>query len=202
MATHDLARRAVPKAQPASAAGGPRIFCRGITLIETLLVLAISAILLSAALPNWAQFLHTRRLERVAGELLADLQWVRTEAVMRNTPLRISFQSPAFGDCYVVHGGPANSCTCRADNTAQCDAGSPLLKTVQLQAAGTERVQLRSNASNLLFDPSHGTSTPTGTLRVVSPDGREVRHNVNVMGRVRSCSPAEAASHAAGHVNC
>ena len=31
---------------------------------------------------------------------------------------------------------------------------------------------------------------PTGTLRVVGTNGHEVRHVINVMGRVRSCSPA------------
>lgn len=176
--------------------------CHGVTLIESLLVMAIGALLLGAALPSWNQFLNTRRLERTAGELLADLQWVRTEAVMRNQALRISFQSPAFGDCYIVHAGPANSCSCRADTTAHCATGSTPLKSVQLQALGAERMQVRSNASTLLFDPSHGTSTPTGTVRVQSPDGREVRHIVNVMGRVRSCSPALAASHVSGYVTC
>jgi type IV fimbrial biogenesis protein FimT len=36
----------------------------------------------------------------------------------------------------------------------------------------------------------HGTSTPTGTLRLVGGRGRAVHHVVNVMGRVRSCTPA------------
>ena len=36
----------------------------------------------------------------------------------------------------------------------------------------------------------HGTSTPTGTLRLVDSRGRAVHHVVNVMGRVRSCTPA------------
>jgi type IV fimbrial biogenesis protein FimT len=35
----------------------------------------------------------------------------------------------------------------------------------------------------------HGTSTPTGTVRVIGANGRELRHVVNVMGRVRTCSP-------------
>jgi type IV fimbrial biogenesis protein FimT len=44
----------------------------------------------------------------------------------------------------------------------------------------------------VLFDPMHGTSTPTGTVRVVGAGGHEVRHVINVMGRVRTCSPAPA----------
>ena len=47
----------------------------------------------------------------------------------------------------------------------------------------------RPTSPRSLFDPLHGTSTPTGTLRLVDAGGRAVHHVVNVMGRVRSCSP-------------
>lgn len=181
----------------APACGG----ARGLSLIEALVVTAIMAIVLGAALPSWARFIDARRLDSVAGELLADLQWVRTEAVMRNLPLRLTFQNPAFGDCYVVHTGRADACTCRAQGPAQCEAGTLMLKTVQLDTP-SERTQVRANTRSLLFDPAHGTSTPTGTARVIGRTGREVRHIVNVMGRSRSCSPADAASHVPAYVNC
>jgi type IV fimbrial biogenesis protein FimT len=41
-----------------------------------------------------------------------------------------------------------------------------------------------------LFDPLHGTSSPTATLRVLGMNGRAVHHVINLMGRVRSCSPS------------
>jgi type IV fimbrial biogenesis protein FimT len=53
-------------------------------------------------------------------------------------------------------------------------------------------VAVHANVASVLFDPLHGTSTPTGTLRLVGSGGREVQHVVNVMGRVRSCSPLGA----------
>ena len=56
--------------------------------------------------------------------------------------------------------------------------------------ADSDHVSIVSNAGSMPFDPMHGTSTPTGTVRIVGMNGREVRHIVNVMGRVRSCSPA------------
>ena len=49
---------------------------------------------------------------------------------------------------------------------------------------------MRANVASIAFDPLHGTSTPTGTLRLVDGRGRAVHHVVNVMGRVRSCTPA------------
>jgi len=64
------------------------------------------------------------------------------------------------------------------------------IKTVRLPA--DERVGLQANMGSIVFDPLHGTGTPTGTLRLTGRDGRAIHHVVNVMGRVRSCSPAGA----------
>jgi type IV fimbrial biogenesis protein FimT len=51
----------------------------------------------------------------------------------------------------------------------------------------------------MAFDPLHGTATPTATWRVIARDGRAIHHVVNVMGRVRSCSPDAAVP---GHRAC
>ena len=45
---------------------------------------------------------------------------------------------------------------------------------------------------SVLFDPLHGTASPTATVRVTGLSGRAIHHVVNVMGRVRSCSPLGA----------
>jgi type IV fimbrial biogenesis protein FimT len=34
-----------------------------------------------------------------------------------------------------------------------------------------------------------GTVTPTGTVTVATANGRALKQTVNIMGRVRSCSP-------------
>ena len=54
----------------------------------------------------------------------------------------------------------------------------------------------------MLFDPLHGTSTPAGTLKITGASGRAVQHVVNVMGRVRTCSPQGAAPALAGYRVC
>ncbi len=46
----------------------------------------------------------------------------------------------------------------------------------------------------MLFDPVRGTTTPTATVRVVAADGRAIHQIVNIMGRVRACSPGGAVS--------
>lgn len=163
---------------------------RGVTLVEACTVLAVLAVLVSTAAPNLQGLIDSRRLDGAATQLATDIQFVRTEAVARNLPVRLSFHATADGSCYVLHTGNADQCDCSAPGPATCTGDARQIKTVTLTAA--DRVSLQTNTASVLFDPLHGTSTPTGTLRLVGPQGRAVHHVVNVMGRVRSCSPLGA----------
>ena len=163
---------------------------RGVTLVEACTVVAVLAVLASTAAPNLQGLIDSRRLDGAATQLATDIQFVRTEAVARNLPVRLSFHATPEGSCYVVHTGNADQCDCNAPGPAACSGDARQIKTVALTAA--DRVSLQTNMVSVLFDPLHGTSTPTGTLRVVGQQGRAVHHVVNVMGRVRSCSPQRA----------
>lgn len=163
---------------------------RGVTLVEACTVLAVLAVLVSTAAPNLQGLIDSRRLDGAATQLATDIQFVRTEAVARNLPVRLSFHATTEGSCYVLHTGNADQCDCSAPGPATCTGDARQIKTVTLTAA--DRVSLQTNTASVLFDPLHGTSTPTGTLRLVGQQGRAVHHIVNVMGRVRSCSPQGA----------
>jgi type IV fimbrial biogenesis protein FimT len=162
----------------------------GITLIESCVVLAVTAILATTAAPGMQDLIDTRRLDGAATQLATDLHLVRTEAIARNQPLRLSFHASPAGSCYVIHSGAADQCTCAAAGPAQCSGDAVEVKTVSV--AGGDRVSLQANVGSMLFDPLHGTASPTATLRLTGPRGRAVQHVVNVMGRVRSCSPQAA----------
>ncbi len=159
----------------------------GVTLIESLLTLAVSAVALGAAVPGLDQARERRQLEGTAAQLETDIQFTRSQAVAANRLLRMSFFSDGGGSCYVVHSGDVQDCQ---------PAQAPL-RLVRLTAG--EGLWLHSNVASIAFDPLKGTSTPTGTLRVVGRDGRALHLVVNVMGRVRSCSPNAAVS---GHAAC
>lgn len=165
---------------------------RGLTLVELAVVGAITALLAGTAAPRLQGLLDGRRLEGAATQLATDLQFARSEAVSRNQAVRISFHADAASaaSCYVIHTGLAAQCSCGASGAASCSGGAQQIKTVRWTAV--DRVSLQANAGSMLFDPLHGTSTPTGTLRVIASDGRAVHHVVNVMGRIRSCSPQAA----------
>lgn len=169
----------------ASRSGGRRDEL-GISLIETAIVVAVIAVVGAAALPSFAALLEGRRLESAATRLAADLQWVRGEAVARNRTLRLSVRAADGATCWIVHTGAAGDCACTPSG-AVCSGDAVALKWDVLGDA--EHVAVSGNVSSIVFDPLHGTSTPTGTLRLVGTHGRAVHHVVNVLGRVRSCSP-------------
>jgi type IV fimbrial biogenesis protein FimT len=140
--------------------------------------------------PGMQDLIASRRLEGAATQLATDIQFVRTEAVARNQALRLSFHDHAAGSCYVIHSGAADDCSCAASGPAECRNKAREIKTVSLITR--HGLSLEANVNSMLFDPQHGTSTPTGTLRVTGAHGRAVHHVVSVLGRVRSCSPQAA----------
>ena len=159
---------------------------RGLTLVELCATCAVAAVLVSTTIPSYKSLITRKALEGRSTELAADLQFARTEAVSRNTGVRVSFRSDAGGSCYTVHTGAANACSCGSE-AASCSAGAVAIKSVQLPAAGP--VRLQANVGSMLFDPLRGTVTPTGTIRLIDRQGRAIHQVVNVMGRVRTCSP-------------
>jgi len=163
---------------------------RGITLLEICIVMVVAAIVAATAAPSLAAFIEARRLEGAATRLAADIQEVRSESLARNRSLRLSLHSSVTASCWVVHTGSAAQCSCASAGPALCTGGAVAIKTVRIPV--DDRVSLLANVGSILFDPLHGTITPTGTLRLVAPNGRSIHHVVNVMGRVRSCSPAAA----------
>ena len=172
---------------PTASARNARHRQHGVTLIEACVVLAVTAIAAATAAPGLQDLIDTRRLEGAATQLATDLQFIRTEAVSRNLPLRLSLHTSPGGSCYVIHSGAADQCSCDVAGAAQCRGDAREIKTVTV--AGIDHVALQGNVGSMLFDPLHGTASPTGTLRLLGTQGRAVHHVVNVMGRVRSCSP-------------
>ena len=161
---------------------------RGFTLIEAAVTLAILAVLVCGAAPSFQGLIERQRLAGLAAQVATDVQFVRHESILRNEALRLSFYSAAWGTCYVVHSGARSECACaEASPAAICTADAVQVKTVVVAASAGLSVQ--ANVASILFDPLHGTSTPTGTLQVVSASVGSVHHVVNLLGRVRTCSP-------------
>ena len=163
--------------------------CRGVTLTETLIVLCTTLLALGAAVPGFNEARARQQVEAVAAQLETDLQLTRGLAVAQNRTLRLEFGQNEHGSCYIVHAGAAGECRCAAGGAA-CDAGVQPLRSVLLPAA--EAVSVAANVRSMVFDPVKGTVTPTSTMQVIGRNGLAIHQVINIMGRVRSCTPDTA----------
>ncbi|HSN31534.1 MAG TPA: GspH/FimT family protein [Ideonella sp.] len=161
----------------------------GLTLVEAVAAMAVAAVLAGAAVPSFKQMNARRQVEAPSVELATDLLYARSEAIARNESVRVSFFAPAAGACYVLHTGDAGDCSCSGSAPASCTNGAREIKTVLIPAG--RGVTLQSNVASMLFHPVRGTTTPAGTVKVQG-SGYAIHHVVNIMGRVRSCTPAGA----------
>ena len=162
-------------------------FQRGLTLIEACITLAIASILVGTAVPSFIDSNKKRMLDGSAGELATDLYLARSEAVARQQGVRVSFHAVAGGSCMVIHTGATADCGCDGGGVAQCTNGAALVKSNYFPAS--HGVNVAANVASMRFDQTNGTVSPTGTVRLTASTGPEVRHVVNIMGRVRTCSP-------------
>lgn len=169
----------------------------GLSLVEMIVTAAVAAITMTLAVPSFESMRERRLLEGHADQLLHDLQYARSEAVSLNRSVRVALTQTAAGSCYVLYRGGAGDCGCAADGSAECVDADQALKTVLIPRR--DGVRLQSSSAALLFHPLRGTTTPTATFRLDGRDGTSVQHVVNIMGRIRSCTPQGSLS---GYRSC
>jgi type IV fimbrial biogenesis protein FimT len=168
---------------------------RGVTLIESLVALSITAVSAGVVVPGFDQMRERQHLQAVATTLKTDLFFARGMAVARGQTIRLNFSSQGSASCYVIHTGPSTDCVCGSNQAAVCEGSPEVLRTVHIAEATS--VRLQSNSRSVAFDAELGTVTPTATIKVLAAHGSEIRQTVNVMGRVRSCSPSSISGYQA-----
>jgi type IV fimbrial biogenesis protein FimT len=161
----------------------------GVTLIEACVVMAVCTVLLATAVPAMRRMIERQMLRGAADGLRTDLQFLRTAAVSRGRTLWLGTQG-GNGSCYVLYAGGRGDCSCRPAGAAACAAGAEVLKVVGFEPDAA--VQLPAGNTLLAVEPERGMVTPTATLKLVGRGGEAVHTLVNVMGRVRACSPGAA----------
>jgi type IV fimbrial biogenesis protein FimT len=170
---------------------------QGLTLVECAITLTVLALVAGLTVPAFGSARQKRHLEGAAAQLETDLQFSRSLAVARNEVVRMTFERSASHSCYVVHTGAVDDCRCATNGSAVCSNGAEPLRSVRYGA--DVPLTLQSNSRSIQFDPVRGTITPTATVRVIASSGPAIHQVINIMGRVRSCSPAPAL---AGYATC
>lgn len=165
---------------------------RGLTLVELMSAVCIGLVLLGQAVPSLRALRQDQLLRSIADTVNADVHFARSAALANDRNVRLAVQAlPGGGSCTLVHTGAANACECTGGGLARCEAGAQLLRLTEQPSAGG--AALTTVDKSLIFDASKGTVTPTATLVVADRDGRSVRQVINIMGRLRACSPTGAA---------
>jgi type IV fimbrial biogenesis protein FimT len=179
---------------------------RGVTLIELMVILAVIALLLMAVTPSMGIWMRNIQIRNAAEALQTGLQTARTEAMRRNTQVRLtlvngltaSCAASATGTAWIVsQDDPANDCdeapssttAPRAVASREASDGSRDVTVSALQANGT------SSANNIVFD---GFGRPLGTTSMAridfdhtttGNDYRALRVTISAVGNVRMCDP-------------
>lgn len=175
----------------------------GFTLVELAVTIAIIALVLYLALPNFLLIVEHERLRDAAQTLHSDLMYARSEAIRRGVDVYAVFITD--GDttwCYGV--SERLNCDCRIADVANPNActlsnpdGSRQIKTV---ASGDFRdVRMTSAVFGGTYGfvgfnafrgaTTQGTGTPvSGSVELRSPGNSVVRIQVNPVGRASPCS--------------
>lgn len=159
----------------------------GGSLVGQLVTVTVAGLLLVSSLPGLKAAQDRHRLDSLAAQIESEMQFARSLAVARDETVRVHFINDARGSCYVVHTGSPKQCTCGTDGTASCAGPGEVLRHAAQPAA--DGIRMNSSASEIGFDASLGTVTPTTTLRLESQGGKRINLVLNIMGRIRSCSP-------------
>lgn len=158
--------------------------CRGLTLIELLLALAVVAIIATSSLPSMRGMIERQQLRGAVNDLHAEFLNARMEALRRNTPVSLSFRGEESGTPWCLALSDSGPCDCFSADDCRL-SGTP--RRI-ISSERFHRVALSANFTPhaATFQPARGTAN-AGTASL-SVNGRRVEIRLSSLGRVRVCS--------------
>jgi type IV fimbrial biogenesis protein FimT len=123
----------------------------GISLIETMCVLCVVSVAIGTAIPSLGSLSQKAELAGAAAQVETDVQFARSQAVALNRTVQFTLREANGATCYIVHTGPAASCSCSGQepSASTCGDGSNLLRAVSFASQGI--VQVRSASKSVTF---------------------------------------------------
>ena len=127
----------------------------GFSLIELLIIIAITAVMLVVAVPSFISYLQLNRLRGTVQQQYYSLQYARSEAVKRNSNVYVTFQT---GDswCYGMNVGSV----CNCSTPSGCGLGVVKAPKAQQLTLSTSGIL----ASTIQFEPTHGAANASGLI--------------------------------------
>jgi type IV fimbrial biogenesis protein FimT len=166
----------------------------GFTLIELMVVIAVSAILLAVAAPNFSAALISNRLGSQANDLIADLRLGRSEAATRGAWVVVCPSADGGTTCSASAADWAKGRVVFVDSDRSGTRATtePVLRSIAALSGATSMASTGFTDAIITFSPyggllQGGVPAASGTFKLCSSSsatGRQVR--VDASGRPSS----------------
>lgn len=163
----------------------------GFTLIELIITLAIAAILMSIAIPNFQTFVLNNRMAAQANDFMTAIGLARSEAIKRATP--VSLCKSIDGTSCITAGNWAQGWIVFTDgDVAGTMDGTDAVIQVRGTLEGTTTLIGNANVADFIAYGATGFGTLPGTLSLCPPspamvEGRDIV--ISNSGRARVQRP-------------
>lgn len=165
---------------------------RGFTLIELMVALTVLAVVMMYVVSSFGGFMQRQHFQAAAEDLHDHLTIARTEAINRNADVFVTIkQGTAW--CYGLSTGVcdcdvANSCQLNGINKVVSGSNYP---DIEIDSATFAQ---GSTSNYIVFNPRRGMPEDStgvvrnGSVSFLSTDNDNLTVQVNIVGRLRSCS--------------
>ena len=156
-------------------------FNNGITFLELISVIAIVSILLTVAIPTFADFMDRFRVKLAAENLAQNLEKARSEAIKQSINVHVSFTT---GDTWCYGFNTGSACDCSIPSS--CNLGT----TTYPQALQTNLTVSGFVANSFYFEGSHGAASQTGniTFATYGKTSPLIQTTINRIGSSEQCA--------------
>ena len=178
----------------------------GFTLVELMITLAVTAILVTVATPNFSSFFERKRLVSAAETISQQLQYARTESIARSANVIVKFTGGGAGNAWQMGMTDKADCTptdalTDADPCTLTVSGTPVLH--RRDNTDFTDIDITSAAVTLIFNNIRGTVSPAQDIILKSTRNEvyEMQVKVSLLGQVKICSPV-GADYVTGYRDC
>lgn len=171
-----------------------KLLLSGVTLVELLIMLAITAILLITAIPTFADMLERYRVKAATEKLFLYLHHAKSEAIKRNQRIHLTFNSTNSGAvwCYGLKINAA--CDCTIEGSCQINGAQKVINSSEFTGVSIE-THISFPGNHFIFENVRWIMASTyGHVRFISSREKQARVIVSSMGRIRTCSPYGSAN--------